>query len=189
MIIRVINRLILTVCVILPSFANAEEVTLSSMIRTLQLSLLDAQENLVQNEMLALSEVAVELNLVNRIEADGRIGFWIIKLGAAQTNSVTSNVRMVLTPPDAGGSENVSAASDAIRSVLSNAIFEGAAARSLAMGGEPPLDAKEFVITLEFALSENADGEISIAVPPIEAGAGGEISASELQRITLTFGE
>lgn len=170
-----------------PALGSTDEVTLSSMIQTIQLSLLDAQDQLQKNEMMPLSEVEVELNVVNRVEVDGRVGFWIIKLGAARMNSVTSNVRIVLTPPGAGASENVSPASDLIRSTLASAIFEGAAARSLAIGGEPPLEAKEFVIALEFALTEDANGEVSIAVPPIELGSDGSISASELQRIVLKF--
>ena len=173
---------------IAPTLAKADEVSLSSMIDTIQLSLLDAQDSLDDNSMLPLMEVEVELNVINRVEADGRVGFWIIKLGASRTDSVTSSVRMVLTPPPAGSTEQVSPASDAIRSVLATAIFEGAAARSRALGGEPPLQAREFVITLEFALTQSADGEVGVVVPPFDVGAGGGLSASELQRIVLRFG-
>lgn len=189
MILRALLCAATAAAILIPIEMRADEVTLSSMIDTIKLSLVDAQNSLSDNEMLALSEVEVELNVVNRIEADGRVGFWIIKLGASRTDLVTSNVRMVLTPPPAGSKEEVSPASDLIRSALASAIFEGAAARSRAIGGEPPLLAKEFVITLEFGLTQSGDGEIAVAVPPFDVGAGGGISKSELQRIVLSFGE
>ncbi|NDV50657.1 trypco2 family protein [Salipiger sp. PrR003] len=185
---RSLLALIVAAHVALPTRAHAAEVTLSSMISAIQLALLDAQVALDDNQMLPLSTVEVELNVVNRLEVDGRVGFWIVKLGAVRENSVTSNVRMVLTPPSADAAESTSAADELIRSVLASAIFEGAAARCFAMGGQPPLEATAFVIMLEFALVESANGEVSVAVPPIDTGAGGTVSGSELQRITLIFG-
>lgn len=185
---RPLLALILAAHVAFPTRAHATDVTLSTMISAIQLALLDAQVALDVNQMLPLSTVEVELNVINRLEVDGRVGFWIVKLGTVRENSVTSNVRMVLTPPTAEAAESTSAADELIRSVLAGAIFEGAAARSFAMGGQPPLEATAFVIRLEFALVESTNGEVSVAVPPIDAEAGGTVSGSELQRITLTFG-
>ncbi|WP_216034821.1 trypco2 family protein [Paracoccus marinaquae] len=163
-------------------------ISLSEMIRDVQGALLDAQTILRDNDMLPLSQVKLTLNTINRTEAGGNVGFWVFVVGASTENSVTSRVEMTLTPPAAGASNPV-AASGLIRETLAQAIAEGAAARSVAVQGNPPLEATEFTIALEFALIDNGSGGIALAVPPFTGELSGKISQSNLQRILMDFSE
>ena len=167
--------------------ADDEPPTLSIMIDTVQGALLDAQKLLKNNQRLPLQSVKLSLNTINTLEAGGRVGFWVFTVGASAKDSVTSNIEITLVPPDAEASNPVSTALK-IREVLTEAIFEGAAARSAAVQGQPPLEATNFKVSLEFALVIDGDGKLSLAVPPFTGELGGGLSSSQTQKIVLIFG-
>lgn len=165
---------------------DVSEVSLTTMIEAVQGALLDAQKALKEDSMLPLSKVGLVLNTVNKSQVNGRTGFWVFKADASYTSAVTSRVEMTLTPPAPDADDARSPASQ-IREVLGSAIFEGAAARSVAINGTPPLNANRFVITLEFAIISDGKGGVTLAVPPFEVAAGASISQNQLQKIVLSF--
>ena len=173
---------------IFTSSSNAEEVSLLTMIQSIQGALLDAQNDLKKDGMLPLKKVSVKLKVVNVLEASGDVGAWIFSFGAGAKDTTTSKVEMTLVPPAADSEDNVSSLTE-IRSTLSEAIFAGAWARSAAISGKPPLKATEFNIVLEFALVLDAQGQTKIAMPPFSGSLEGKVSRENLQSITLEFGE
>jgi len=168
--------------------ARAEDVSLLTMIQSIQGALLDAQNDLKKDDMLPLKKVTVKLKVINVLEASGDVGIWVFSFGGGAKDTTTSQVEMTLVPPDAHQDDNVSSLDD-IRNTLSEAIFAGAYARSAAIQGQPPLKATEFKIVLEFALVIGANGKATIAMPPFSGSLSGKVSRENLQNITLEFGE
>ncbi len=162
------------------------EISLSSMIDAVQGALLDAQKSLEEDQMLPLSEVELVLNTINTSEVSGRTGFWIFRADAAYSSAVTSRVEMTLTPPPASADDSRSPASQ-IREALGDAIFAGAAARSAAINGSPPLDAKSFLINLEFAVVSDGEAGVALAYPPFSAEISAGLSENQLQKIVMKF--
>lgn len=185
---RVLFATILLALLPIPALPATEQVSLSSMIRVVQNALRETQEQLQAEQMLPLSEVILELNVVNQIEAEGRVGFWVAVFGGGRQEQTTSKVLMTFSPPAADAASDVSA-QGILMNTIRDAIFEGAAARSDAITGNPPLMATQFEIAVQFALINSGDGSIKIAFPPFNLTAGGEVSSSEIQTITLKFND
>lgn len=168
--------------------ASAADLTLSSMINAIQSALLEAAETVEDNNLnVTLKEVFVELNTTNTTEAGAKGGWLIFKASATRKDVATSKLTMTLIPPQAGADLDVSPATEEIRDILAAAIAEGSAAYGAAKGGNPPLEASQYVIELKFAVTQSANGELSLALPPLDVGANGSISQQAIQTIKITF--
>ncbi|MDW4500564.1 hypothetical protein R5H30_21455 [Sulfitobacter sp. D35] len=163
-----------------------KEISLTSMIDAVQGALLDSQKSLAKDQMLPLSKVELVLNTINTSEVSGRTGFWMFRADASYSSAVTSRVEMTLTPPPASADDARSPASQ-IREALGDAIFAGAAARSAAINGSPPLDAQSFVITLEFAVVSDGNAGVALAYPPFSSEISAGLSENRLQKIVMKF--
>lgn len=183
---RIFLSLALAMTLATGSTAEAEDISLSTMIDTVQVALLDAQNQLRQNNMPPLSEVELKLNAVNTTEGGGSIGFWIFKIGAKSKSESVSEIHMRLTPPAPGSEQRISASAH-ILEALKSAIFQGAAAHGQAATGQPPLVASEFTIKLRFGVAVDGNGELTLAFPPFEVSGGGSLSNSEVQTIIIKF--
>lgn len=168
--------------------ASAADLTLSSMIDAIQSALLVAAETVEDNNLnVTLKEVFVELNTTNTTEAGAKGGWLIFKASAKREDVATSKLTMTLKPPQAGADVDVSPAIEEIRDILAAAIAEGSAAYGTAKGGNPPLEASQYVIELKFAVTQSASGELSLALPPLDVGANGSFSQQAIQTIKIAF--
>ena len=182
---RLVSVLVLTFLAV-SDMALASELSLSSMIREIQIALRDSQKVIKASQMPALSSVELEMKVVQTDVGGGKISFFIVEVGGSQSTAFTSVVKITLTPPSADASSDV-AATDIIGRALKDAVIAAAAAIKVAKRGNPPLDASRLEITLSFAVVSDGSGGFKLVFPPFEASLEGKISQSNIQTMKVTF--
>lgn len=173
-------------CLIFPYTVSADEISLSGMIREIQVALRDSQKIILDSEMPVLSSVELEMKTVQKEVGGGKVSLYIVEVGGGQNTAFTSVVRLKLSPPKADAASDVAAASN-MGAAIRDAIIAAAGAIKVSRLGNPPLDASSLEITLSFAVVSDGGGGLKLAFPPFSASLEGKLSQSNVQLMKVTF--
>jgi hypothetical protein len=166
-----------------PTCAN--QMTLEDLIREVKVALLKVQQDDESRSLPKLETAVLELNTVQVMKANGKVSFYVVEIGGDVSSQITHTVTLTLTPPSAKASSDV--ASTRLAEALAESILAGAKAIVAAKKGSPPLHARELKVAIKFALIREGGGGLKVSFPPFAIGAGGSISASAIQSITVTY--
>lgn len=169
-----------------PDAAVAEEISLSSMVQSVQVALRDTQKKIERQNAPKLDTVTLNLKTVSKEEGEAGFTIYVVSLGGSGSSEVTSSVMIELVPPPADAPSNVSPAAD-ITKALKDSIVAASNAIRVAQEGRPKLVSKSIEVSLAFVLQAEGSGGLKIIFPPFEAAAGGSMSRSEVQTITIVF--
>lgn len=172
-------------CSALPSSAADNEVPLQFLVSQVKVALLKAHQEEITASLPPLKEAKLVVKSSLSVEADGSVTFFVVKVGADTAHTASSDVELVLAPPDVNSPQPVSSVQ--IADALKSAILGGSSAIAAAAQGDPPLVAKSFKATIAFVLEDSASGGVEIAFPPVSGELSGEVTSLNTHSITVTY--
>jgi len=165
--------------------AETNDVALKTMLREVKVALLRVEQTADQESLPPLKQATLELKATQTTDANGKISFFVASLGGGVKSQAVQTITLILAPPDKDSGEDV--ASVQIADILAEAILAGARAIDDASRGEPPLIAKDLSVTVQFGLTTDGEGGLSLAFPPFDGEIGGKYSAATVQKITVHY--
>lgn len=166
--------------------ARDTKVPLTALIDEVNAALLTVQEYAEAEDLPPLHEVTLEVNTVMDIDAEGKVSLYIVEFGQDVKNAFTNTSTIVLIPAKPGTESNVGALE--ISDILAESILAGAQAIQHARDNGPvPLTAKSYSTEIKFGITVETNGKVSLNFPSFEISAGGAITQSNLQRISIAY--
>lgn len=166
--------------------AHASDITLSSMVRSVQVALRNTQKFIKDNNLPTLCAVSLNLKTVSKSVGKGSLTLYIVSVGGTSSSTFSSSVTLKLVPPPSTAPSDVSPVKE-ITKGLQDSLLAAARAIRVARKGQPKLDAKSIDITFAFVLKAEGNGGLNIFFPPFGANLNRVVSSSEVQTITVSF--
>ena len=179
------GSLLSSCCTPPPASSGSQAVAIEAVIDQVKQALGDVQNDLATADLPALSEVSLTLQTVATKQGGASVKLWVITLGGTVEKDSTQQIDIVLTPPKAGGSRNVSAGS--VVQGLETAIMSVAEGVKKARGQPHPLVLSKLDVQLSFTVKANAKGDAIVEILPLGPGLSGSLSKSATQTLKVSF--
>jgi len=153
----------------------------------IQTALQKVQTEAANANLPQLASVSLELAAEFDYSTGGELNLYIVSLGTSTDNESTQRIKLTLTPPKPYAEEPV--ASGLVSESLSSAILAAAKGVANVQNRQPKLTLSKLETELRFVAKSTGQGGLKIELLPITVGLKGEAKKSDVQTITITFGE
>jgi len=167
------------------AWADDKSLSFENLVRDVKIALGKVQKSAYRESLPPLKRIVLELTATQATDANGKLALYIVNLGGNHKSEVVNTIKLVLVPPGKDAGSDVGNAE--LVDVLSETILSGARAIAQAGKGQPPLEAKDFAVTVQFGVTNEGDGGLKLAFPPFEGSVGAGISAANIQKITIEY--
>jgi len=165
--------------------ANDGAVSLTDLVREVKVTLQQVADAAERENLPKLDNAVLEAKTSMKIAADGKIGLWVVEIGAGRNSEYASTVTLTLRPAPLGTGSDIAAVR--LADALAEAILSGARAIAEAKKGNPPLIADKLEASVHFAIQRDANGRVAVKFPPFEVGGGGSITNDQIQTLAVTY--
>jgi hypothetical protein len=181
----VLSSLLSSCCTPPAPASGAQAVTIETLIDEVKQALGDVQNDLATADLPSLKKVSLTLQTVATKQAGASLKLWVITLGGSVEKDSTQQIDIVLTPPKAGGSRNVSA--ESVAQQLKAAIVSVAEGVKKAGQKPNPLVLSTLDVQISFTVKANAKGDAIVEILPLGPDISGSLSKSATQTLKVSF--
>jgi hypothetical protein len=164
-----------------PARADDTQVLVVSLLNDIRDSLI--RVNAESGGKLALEKATLTLQTIASTEAGGKVSLFVVSFGAKISTESTQVLKVELSPPTSADHLPASATSDA----LAQAIVSAYRAVNGAENGIPPLRMRKMSADIKFVVAAGANAGGGFRLLPVTIDLSGEVIASNVQEISLTF--
>ena len=181
----VLSSLLSSCCTPPAPASGAQAVAIETLIDEVKQALGDVQNDLATADLPSLKKVSLTLQTVATKQAGASLKLWVITLGGSVEKDSTQQIDIVLTPPKAGGSRNVSA--ESVAQQLKAAIVSVAEGVKKAGQKPNPLVLSTLDVQISFTVKANAKGDAIVEILPLGPDISGSLSKSATQTLKVSF--